>query len=141
MNARSVTPATPPVRILAAFENGKIAPFTPGDGIDIAAPPNPQNKSSHALRIQKGYAIWDGAQDWTGYDFFKADVFNPGDEPVNIYMELRDQGTTDYWTAGELQYDCAAGRVHPDCADRFVRRGEEPSGGGRSTRRISRDSY
>ena len=98
LNVRSIMPSTRPVRILAAFENGKIAPFTPNDDIFIGAPINPQSNSLFALRIRKGYAVWDGPQDWTGYDFFKADVYNPGDEPANVSLELRDQGTTDYWT-------------------------------------------
>ncbi len=81
------------------LKTARLTPFTPGEGIDVAPLPNaPQNKSAHALRVQKGYAIWDGAQDWTGYDFFKADVYNPGDEPASLYLEMRDQGTTDYWT-------------------------------------------
>lgn len=96
-------PETPNVRLLASFEEGKTAPFVGNDpeGLGVEAAHATQGK--FALRLRKGYAVWDGAQDWTGYDFFKADAFNPGDAPVSLYIEIRDRATKDYWTRVNYQ--------------------------------------
>src|SRR5438128_2010368 len=97
------TPEGPPVRLLADFEDGKIAPFA-GSGPHVAEISREHaTQGKFALRLQNGYAIWDGAQDWTGYDLFKADVFNANDTPTSLYIEIRDQATTDYWTRVNYQ--------------------------------------
>ncbi len=90
------TPATsgPDTRLLASFEEGTIEPF---DGGAIGVVAEHATDGRYALRIDGEYASWDAAQDWTGYDFLVADVYNPSDEPAPVYVELRDQGTTGYW--------------------------------------------
>ncbi len=92
-----------PVRLLADFEDGTIAPFTQG-GSDVAV--ITRQHATHgqsALRLWKGYVSWDGAQDWSGYDFLKADVFNPGEAPAPLSVEIQDSGTTGYWTRVNYQ--------------------------------------
>ncbi len=84
----------PPVRPLASFEDGTVAPFTPAA---TAAVEEHATDGRFAMRLDESYVSWDGAQDWTGYDFLKADVFNAGDSPAELYVEIRDTGTTGYW--------------------------------------------
>ena len=89
---------TPPVRPLAGFEGGSTAPFTAsGPGV-AAAVPEHAAEGRYALRLTGGYVTWQAAQDWTGYDFLKADVFNSGDQPAQVYVEVHDAQTTGYWT-------------------------------------------
>ncbi|MBI3923779.1 MAG: hypothetical protein HY318_20325, partial [Armatimonadetes bacterium] len=83
----------PPTRLLISFEDGKAAPFDNGAAVEEHA-----TDGKFSLRVDKNWASWDGAQDWTGYDFLKADVFNSLDQPAEVYVEVRDQGTTGYWT-------------------------------------------
>ncbi|MDQ3813434.1 MAG: hypothetical protein M3347_05730 [Armatimonadota bacterium] len=87
----------PAVRPLVGFEEGK-NPFTPSatGGASVTAEHATEGRS--ALRVDKGYVVWDGALNWAGYDFFKADVFNAGDDPARLYVEIQDKATTDYWT-------------------------------------------
>jgi hypothetical protein len=85
----------PPVRQLASFEDGTVKPFSEADA---AAEEAHATDGRFALRLNKDYISWDGPQDWTGYDFLKADVFNAADTPAELYVEVRDKGTTDYWT-------------------------------------------
>lgn len=85
----------PPVRHLAGFEEGTVEPFTPAEA---AAVHDHATQGRYALRLDGGYVSWDGPQDWTGYDFLKADVFSAAEAPANLYVEVRDKGTTGYWT-------------------------------------------
>jgi len=82
-----------PTRLLCSFEEGKPAPFASGAAVAEHA-----THGKFALRVDKSYVDWQGAQDWTGYDFLKADVFNSHEEPAQVYVEVRDTGTTGYWT-------------------------------------------
>ena len=93
----------PDARLLAGFEDGMTTPFTGSepDGLSVEAAHATQGK--YALHLHKGYATWDGPQDWTGYDFLKADVYNTGSTPVSLYIEIRDTKTKDYWTRVNYQ--------------------------------------
>ncbi len=51
-----------------------------------------------ALRLDKNYATWLGPQDWSGYDYLKADLYTDAERPLELYVEIRDQLTRDYWT-------------------------------------------
>ena len=95
LGAGTSEPVGPPTRLLASFEDGTETPFTPAA---TAAVEEHATDGRFALRVDKDYAIWDGEQDWTGYDFVKADVFVAGDDPADLYIEVRDTGTTGYWT-------------------------------------------
>jgi hypothetical protein len=93
--ASEAGPDVPPLRPLASFEDGTVAPFTPAA---TAAVEEHATDGRFAMRLDRSYVSWDGAQDWTGYDFLKADTFSAGDTPAELYVEIRDQGTTGYWT-------------------------------------------
>ncbi|MEI6503332.1 MAG: hypothetical protein WCP21_20155, partial [Armatimonadota bacterium] len=93
--AGAVESNLPPVKPLASFEDGSVKPFTPGAGV---AAQEHATDGAWSLRIDKNWMSWDGAIDWSGYDFFKADVFNPSGDPAQVYVEVRDKGTTGYWT-------------------------------------------
>ncbi len=81
----------PPVRLIESFE-GK-SPFQGGTVVAEHA-----TDGSKALRIDKGYAVTDAAQNWTGYDYVKADVHTDAQKPLELYFEVRDTATRDYWT-------------------------------------------
>ncbi len=84
----------PAVKVLYDFEDGKTEPFSGGK---ITTENAPQGKN--ALLAEKGSSVTTNApQDWSGYDFMKFDVFNPSDEPVMMYVEVRDDQSRDYWT-------------------------------------------
>ena len=40
----------------------------------------------------------DAAQNWTGYDYVKADVYTDAKKPLELYFKVRDAATRDYWT-------------------------------------------
>ncbi len=40
----------------------------------------------------------EGPQDWTGYDYLKADLYTDATDPLQLTVEIRDTGTRDYWT-------------------------------------------
>ena len=86
----------PAVKPLASFEEGTDAPFTPGGAARPCRSTPPTARRPCAWT--RNWVSWDGPQDWTGYDFFKADVYTAADEPARLYVEIRDKGTTDYWT-------------------------------------------
>ena len=51
-----------------------------------------------ALRLDRSYVSMDQPQDWLGYDFLKADLYTDARKPLDLYVEIRDAGTRDYWT-------------------------------------------
>ena len=81
----------PPVRLITSFEGKN--PF--GSGTVVA---DHATDGAKALRIDRSYASMDGAQDWIGYDYLKADLHTDAKEPVQLYVEIRDTATTGYWT-------------------------------------------
>ncbi|HVX12393.1 MAG TPA: zinc finger Ran-binding domain-containing protein [Pirellulales bacterium] len=52
----------------------------------------------NALLVEQGYAVLSGPQDWSGYDYLKADVYTDSPTPLPLYVEVQDQQTRDYWT-------------------------------------------
>jgi len=84
-------PAKDLVKPLLNFESGKADPFT---GAKTTSQNAPEGK--YALLIEKN-ATWDVAQDWTGWDYFKFDVFNPSAEPTKLYVMIRDVDSKGYW--------------------------------------------
>ena len=51
-----------------------------------------------ALQIDKSYVSLDRPQDWSGYDFLKADLDTEALDPTELYVEMHDTATRDYWT-------------------------------------------
>jgi hypothetical protein len=83
--------SAPPVKVITSFE-GK-SPFAGGTVVGEHA-----TEGAKALRVDKGYAIMDVAQDWTGYDYLKADVHTDAKAPLELSVEVRDKLSQDYWT-------------------------------------------
>ncbi|HCE46053.1 MAG TPA: hypothetical protein DET40_21120 [Lentisphaeria bacterium] len=82
-----------PTKLLASFEDGKSAPFTGGEVLVLHG-----TNGRKSLKWETGYVSIDGNQDWSGYDFLKADFYLDFDKPVDLYVEIRDKETKDYWT-------------------------------------------
>jgi hypothetical protein len=81
----------PSVKRIASFEDKN--PFENGVVVTEHA-----TDGRKALRIDRSYAVMDGTQDWTGYDYLKADLYTDGKDPLELYVEVRDTATRDYWT-------------------------------------------
>jgi len=91
LEAAAAAPAGPPLKAITSFEDK--SPFDPGTVVEEHA-----TDGRKALRIDRSYVSMDGPQDWVGYDYLKADVYTDAKEPVQLYVEVRDTATRDYWT-------------------------------------------
>jgi hypothetical protein len=85
------TAAGPASKLITSFEDDN--PFGGGTVVGEHA-----TQGTKALRIDRGYVSMDAAQNWTGYDYLKADVFTDSASPLELYVEVRDKQTRDYWT-------------------------------------------
>ncbi len=81
----------PAVKSIADFEVAN--PFS--GGVVVQARTTDGHK---ALRIDRSYVSMDQPQDWLGYDFLKAELSSAAPVPMDLYVEIRDTGTRDYWT-------------------------------------------
>ncbi|MCM8784922.1 MAG: DUF6067 family protein [Candidatus Omnitrophica bacterium] len=56
----------------------------------------------YSLLIKSGYAVInykkENLGDWSSFDFLKIDMISKNEEPVDLYVEIRDIATKDYWT-------------------------------------------
>jgi len=84
---------SPPEIVFADFEDGTAAPFDAG----VAEAGNPIDGKG-SLRVEKEYASMNTRQDWSEHDYVHFDTFNPHDDPVQVYVEVRDSATRGYWT-------------------------------------------
>lgn len=82
----------PPAKVLADFEEGKSAPFR-GGAMNGKHPV----QGRFSLESKELLSMVQ-PQDWTGYDTFRFDVQNPADDPMPVYIEIRDKQTKDYWS-------------------------------------------
>lgn len=98
LTARVAEPQGPSVKPLTGFEDGNLGSWTGSGGGVATVVPEHASEGKFAMRVEKGYAVSDAGQSWAGYDFFKTEVFNAGPDPANVYVEVRDKATTDYWT-------------------------------------------
>ncbi|MHB1037430.1 MAG: zinc ribbon domain-containing protein [Pirellulales bacterium] len=94
--------AGPAVKPIASFAGKN--PFEGGKVVE-----NP-DLGGKALRLDKSFALLAGPQDWTGYDLLKADLLTETTEPLELYVEIRDTGTRDYWTRVNYQTVVPPGR-------------------------------
>ncbi|MHC4399278.1 MAG: hypothetical protein ACYTG0_06340 [Planctomycetota bacterium] len=81
----------PPVKLVTSFEDKN--PFSGGEVVAKHA-----TDGKKALRIDRSYVVMDGPQDWSGYDHLKVDLHVETDDPLELYVEVRDAATRDYWT-------------------------------------------
>ncbi|MEI6169122.1 MAG: hypothetical protein WCS52_18225 [bacterium] len=85
----------PAVKLIASFEDN--APID-GDVATMKVVTEHATDGAKALRLDRSYMGLNGPQDWTGYDYLKADIYADAAEPVPIYLEIRDKSTDGYWT-------------------------------------------
>lgn len=83
----------PAVKLITSFEDQN-----PCTGPGIAWSNQHASHGGKSLRIDRQWASLDRAQDWSGYDYLMIDVFADADEPVPVYVEVRDTATRDYWS-------------------------------------------
>jgi len=107
LEAKKAAAAGPPVKPVASFEEKN--PFDGGTVVEAHA-----TEGRKALRVDTSYVCMDGPQDWTGYDYLKADLFTGARDPLHLYVEIRDTATRDYWT--RVNY----GTVVPPGASAFI---------------------
>lgn len=79
------------VKRITSFESGN--PFDNGTMTDKHA-----THGGKSLRIDRGFVSMDAAQNWSGYDYLKTDVYTDATKPIELYVEIRDRQTRDYWT-------------------------------------------
>ncbi len=91
LDARSSAAEGPSVRLITSFEDRN--PFDSGTVVAAHA-----TDGAKALRIDRSYACMDTPQDWTGYQYVKADVHTEATRALDLYFEVRDTETRDYWT-------------------------------------------
>ena len=91
LSAASVTVAGPQVRPIATFEERN--PVSGGTVVGVHA-----SQGRRRCAFDAGYASIDQPQSWLGYDFLKADLYTEARKPLDLYVEVRDEGTRDYWT-------------------------------------------
>jgi hypothetical protein len=81
----------PPVRLITSFEQEN--PFSGGTVVSAHA-----TDGAKALLVGSPYAVMSSPQDWAGYDYLKVDTYVDSGEPMQLVLEIRDAGTTGYWT-------------------------------------------
>jgi hypothetical protein len=81
----------PPVKLITSFEEKN--PFEGGTVLALHA-----TEGTKALRLDRNYAVMNQPQDWSGYDYIKADVHTDAQRPLDLYFEVHDSATRDYWT-------------------------------------------
>jgi len=96
---------SPAVKVFADFEEGEKKLFVPGKIVAEHA-----TRGKRALRVDKSYSSMDVKQDWSEHDFVHFDVYNPKPIPARLYVEVRDAGTTGYWTRVNLNTIAAPGK-------------------------------
>ena len=92
LEARKAVATGPAVKLITSLE-GKKNPFGSGTIVEKHA-----TDGKKSLRIDRSYASMDGAQDWRGYDYLKADLYTDAKDPLQLYVEVRDKATRGYWT-------------------------------------------
>lgn len=91
LKTKRTAPSGPPVKLITSLEDKN--PFNGGEVVQRHA-----TDGTKSLRIDKSYVVMDGPQDWSGYDYLKADLHVETDEPLQLYVEIRDAATRDYST-------------------------------------------
>ncbi len=81
----------PPIKLITSFEGKN--PF--GNSVIVTEHATDGLK---AMRIDRSYADMHVLQDWTGYDYLKADLYTDAKDPLKLYVEIRDTATQGYWT-------------------------------------------
>ena len=73
----------------------------------------------------RSYVSLDRPQDWSGYDYLKADLDTEALDPTELYVEMHDTETRDYWTRVNYSDGRAAGPKHAGAAVEAAVRGRK----------------
>ena len=122
LEAKQVSAAGPRVKPIATFENGN--PFSGGEVVASHA-----SEGRKALRVDKGYASMEQAQDWLGYDFLKADLFTGRSQAAEPLRRDPRHGDRRLLDPGQLLDGRAAGEEHLDHPGQAALRRRESSAG------------
>jgi hypothetical protein len=88
---RAAAADEPTIKRITSFEDG--SPFSGGTVVAEHA-----THGTKALRLDRGHIIMEKSQNWAGYDYLKADLYTDARRPLELYVEIRDRQTRDYWT-------------------------------------------
>jgi hypothetical protein len=98
LEVKKVAVTGPPVKLITSFEEAK-CPFEVGDEKASASIVEEHaTDGKKALKLTRSYASMSARQDWAGYDYLKADMYTDAADPMEITIEVRDVGATDYYT-------------------------------------------
>lgn len=103
LGTKAAPSSRPAFRTLTSFEDDN-----PASGGSVS-----REHASHggrSLRISRGYARFDGNQDWSGYDFLEMDAFAETKEPLPILIEIHDAQSDGYWTRVNIRTMVPPGR-------------------------------
>jgi hypothetical protein len=89
--ARGTVATGPAVKRIATFEGSN--PVSGGTVVGVHA-----TEGRKALRVDRGYVSIEEPHNWQGYDFLKADLYTDASKPLDLYVEIHDAATRDYWT-------------------------------------------
>ncbi len=99
----------PAIKVIADFEDGTVKPFLQHD-VRVAGKNAPQGKFAVELYGREWAEIENIKGDWRGYDYLHIDFFNPQDDAVGIYIEIRDAQTRDYYSRVNFETVLPPGR-------------------------------
>ncbi len=98
-------PSQPPIpdgpALITSFEPDEAQPFILAGGEIVGGD---ATHGSYAVRVTPDVPYLDSYDstglrtDWTGYDYLKIDIYNFDPGPKQIYIELQDDQSYDYWS-------------------------------------------
>ena len=91
LELKKAVAAGPSAKLITSFEEKN--PFGGGTLVTEHA-----TDGTKALRLDRSYISMDTPQSWAGYDYIKADVYTDAKKPLQLYFEVHDTATRDYWT-------------------------------------------
>jgi hypothetical protein len=89
---KAASAAGPAEKVIASFETNRNG-FDAGEIVAEHA-----TLGEKALRLDGPYTSTVEKMDWTGYDYLMADLYTDAPEKLDLYVEIRDDKTTGYWT-------------------------------------------
>lgn len=123
-------PAAETSRVLADFETVQEAASWNPQGLPSKVLAEHVTHGASALRIEFGGGEYPGisrefaAEDWSGFEAFRADVFSPADTPVPYCIRIDDADSTDYGSRFNGDFVLAPGENRIDLPLTGLRTGD-----------------
>jgi hypothetical protein len=67
-------------------------------------------KAQPAVEWSQSYHVWTPPSDWSKFDYVSLDLENVSSEPFELYIEVRDPKSNDYWNRANLIFTLGPGR-------------------------------